>query len=352
MADLYHLLDELQEREEEANNVRQDEDDDDEGQILLAEEDDDNSERGRARASVRGKSKTTNDNRRETFETAATADMSYGNEDDDEGYGFDNMDGAHPVIPESLRQRNRADEGQQYDDEDVGGGINDLLEEEFDDLKATNKAGTRSLLQDEEEEMGQSKGIYAKLHQQWLQERHCPELLPYDEHLVEDLKLELEQKQEDLDDQMESIRGSAEEKAVQLLMADLQQQDLDRAKFVLADWLNQRLHKMEAHALHILRTRADRLSDIERDYLTKYQALVEKHLQKTVTTHLLEAWKELDSPEMIDTPDYSGYHFWLVKGEPLVEMDVDQVHDVGSCLIAKYTKMREHLESGKVELLI
>jgi hypothetical protein len=183
--------------------------------------------------------------------------------------------------------------------------------------------------------------LYSKLHHHWLQERHGPELLEYDDAMVDDLKQLLEERQEWID---QTLEGSSE--SVDALMMAMAQLDLDRVKFVLSDWLTCRLSKIEAHPLY-MREQVDHLSDAELAYLKQYGTLLEHHLRQTVLDHIPEAWQSLDEANMIDQPDYDGYHFWLVK-ETIDNGETEQ--EAGTCLVAKYKDMRENMRENKVEL--
>lgn len=191
--------------------------------------------------------------------------------------------------------------------------------------------------------------LYTKLHHFWHQERHCPELLEYDADMVEQVQAQIEARQEWIDQLLEDTAASnltAGHASVQCLLATMAQVDLDRIKYVLENWMAQRLAKIEAHPLH-MREHVDNLSDAELEYLKEYGSLLEDHLRQTVLDHIPEAWQSLDEPHMIDQPDYNGYHFWLVN-EPIEVDDVEQ--DEGSCLVAKYSALRDRMKEGKVEL--
>ena len=192
----------------------------------------------------------------------------------------------------------------------------------------------------EEETQHVENEICKRLHRHWTQERNCPELLEYDSSLVEELKEQFEERQEWID----RLEGSSE--SVDALMATLAQLDLDRSKFVLSDWLSRRLDKLEAHPLY-MREKVDHMSDAELEYLKQFGALFEHHLRHTVLDQIPEAWQSLDEESMIDKPDYDAYHFWLVK-ETIDNGEME--HEEGSCLVAKYKDMREHMREGKVEL--
>jgi hypothetical protein len=182
--------------------------------------------------------------------------------------------------------------------------------------------------------------LCSRLHHHWSQERNCPELLEYDQAMVEDLKAHFEERQEWID----QLEGSSE--SVDGLMATLAQLDLDRVKFVLSDWLSRRLDKIEAHPLY-MREKLDHMSDAELEYLKQFGALFEHHLRQTVLDHIPEAWQSLDEPSMIAKPDYDAYHFWLIK-EKIDDGEME--HEEGTCLVAKYKDMREHMREQKVEL--
>jgi hypothetical protein len=137
-----------------------------------------------------------------------------------------------------------------------------------------------------------------------------------------------------------------------LLMAGLAQQDLDRAKFTLSDWLTVRLNKVEKYPLYIMRSTESKelLSETEYEYCKAYEMLVVDHLEKTVTDRIPEAWRRLDSPNMIDQPDFEGYHFWLIK-ETILDKEGNGL-DVGNCVVAKYIDMKDNMLQNKVDILI
>ena len=110
----------------------------------------------------------------------------------------------------------------------------------------------------------------------------------------------------------------------------------------------------------------------QRSYLRQYGELLEKHFRITVLNHLpKDAWKKLDEPEMIDSPDLDQFVFCRVvetvqidvRGELSVlnedfTNDEDefgdniQEHAAGSCLIVMYKQVRDLVLDGKIELLL
>jgi len=307
MADLNNLLGELQEVEEEEEDIFH---------HALDDDDDDHNKAGRPG--------------RPSVETAATEPMT--------GEDWESP-GRYIDVPVALQEAKRR-RGDYYDDDDNVEAANvDFL------------AGDDTAADEEEGVQHQMNELYTKLHTFWHQEKHCPELLEYDSDVVEQVKEQIEARQEWIDQLLEDTATAAGlnagEASVQHVLATLAQVDLDRVKYVLANWMAQRLEKIEAHPLH-MREKVDHLSDAELDYLKEYGPLLEVHLRQTVLDHIPEAWQKLDEANMIDQPDYDGYHFWLVNEVIEAEEDVEQ--DEGSCLVAKYSAMREFMREGKVEL--
>lgn len=315
MADLYHLLDEL-----------------------------DENEAADAAAATAAVSTTKDSSRRLTVETAVTEMLSE-DEDDHDIDGNDALDNARPEIPETLQKAAKEQDEYYYKNYNKGGNTN--KNGDFDDGTISDKFNEKvgnGYIDNEEEELVPNE-LYTKLNSLWLQERHCPELLDYDEEMVEELVRTFEEREEEIDEMADS------HDPVELLLSSLQQQDMDRAKFVLSDWLTQRLEKIEAHPLH-MRTKIDSMSASEVEYLQAYGMLMEHHLNATVLNHngILEAWRGLDDPEMIDKPDFEGYHFWFLKQSILDEEEGVQ-HDAGTVLIASYIDMKDDMKQNKVELL-
>ena len=94
-------------------------------------------------------------------------------------------------------------------------------------------------------------------------------------------------------------------------------------------------------------THITRLQKVE--FLKDYKASVERHFQTTVTDHFSQdVWKQLDAPDMIDAPDLDAFVFFKC----LVDITMnDQQLAAGTCLIARYNRVRDFFQQGKVELM-
>jgi GINS complex subunit 4 len=91
--------------------------------------------------------------------------------------------------------------------------------------------------------------------------------------------------------------------------------------------------------------------------LKGYGKLVENHLRRTVLDHVSkDALKNLDEPEMIDTPDLEQYVFVNIKESCEIDLGTQdepnmQQHDEGTTLITRYNVVRELFIQGKVDLI-
>lgn len=81
-------------------------------------------------------------------------------------------------------------------------------------------------------------------------------------------------------------------------------------------------------------------------------------MRRTVTDHFpQDAWKKLDEPEMIDEPNLDTYVFVRSKEDVSIENGTEenpdpQQHDAGACLIVRYSRIRNLVLEGKLELLV
>lgn len=104
---------------------------------------------------------------------------------------------------------------------------------------------------------------YTKLKTWWQQERQSPELLPYNEELLQGLIRSVEERLE-----MENAELSSNPN-LQALFASLVRMDTERVQYVVTDLLRTRLEKIEKHPLY-MRRMADRMSVAE---VSKYTFL-------------------------------------------------------------------------------
>mmetsp|Transcript_2120 Transcript_2120/g.3129 ORF Transcript_2120/g.3129 Transcript_2120/m.3129 type:complete len:283 (+) Transcript_2120:86-934(+) len=203
---------------------------------------------------------------------------------------------------------------------------------------------------------------YTRLRSLWVREMLSPELMSYQDDTI-NMELELLLGQEEtIEKYAQQQQQSGKDQHETALLADITKLDAARVKFIVQDLLTSRLNKIEEHALYN-REVVDRMSDEEVKYLKSYGELLEKHFKRTVLDHLpKDAWKKLDDPGMIDSPDLNKFVFCRVlherveidntlEGEEKDDMNI-QEHQQGACLIVRYGAIKSLLSEEKVELLM
>ena len=86
--------------------------------------------------------------------------------------------------------------------------------------------------------------------------------------------------------------------------------------------------------------------------------LLERHLHRTVLDHFpQDAWKKLDAPEMIDKPNLETYVFVKALDDVAIDNGTKDVPDIqhhegGTCLIVRYSRVRDLFLQDKLELLL
>lgn len=100
---------------------------------------------------------------------------------------------------------------------------------------------------------------YTRLYAAWAQECRSPELLPIDVELIDRVRCAVAERQEENEDSAAPETGNIN---IDALFRRLQHIDLQRAKFLLADLLQRRLAKIQAHPLY-MRNLTDRMCEAE-----------------------------------------------------------------------------------------
>jgi len=102
---------------------------------------------------------------------------------------------------------------------------------------------------------------YTRLYTAWAQECQSPELRPLDQAVLMELRAAVAAAEDDEndDDNNDNNNNNVD---VQMLFRSLQHIDLQRVKFLLADLLQRRLQKIQAHPLY-MRNLTERMSQAE-----------------------------------------------------------------------------------------
>lgn len=190
------------------------------------------------------------------------------------------------------------------------------------------------------------------LMKSWINERCSPDLLPYN-NLVNDL---LEQ----LEVQSEIIEANKNENVNAAFQNMLCQQEMDRVKFIIKNYLRTRLHKIEKYANYIYQNPVyyDRLSEKEIEFCEQYKELIDAHLLKSSLETAPSFLQKLNEPSMIVKPVLDEPVFCRVK-EDLGRVQIQGSQGTSDTVdmqknnifMLRYKAIESFLEEGKVELL-
>lgn len=141
------------------------------------------------------------------------------------------------------------------------------------------------------------------------------------------------------------------------------QTELERWKFLIRSLLRARLAKIDKHTLYYLSTPElqARLSDVERAYATRHQALLHEHFMSSFLGGFPEQLRGLADTaggiSMVGGPDEdSGVFVRGVVEEVVVlgrgrEEDGEVEVGKGEIVVARWSDVKEHVERGEMELV-
>ncbi|GAQ85666.1 hypothetical protein KFL_002480040 [Klebsormidium nitens] len=196
------------------------------------------------------------------------------------------------------------------------------------------------------------------LKRAWRDEKAAPEILPYQEELLERVK-------EQVEFQEELIQDSQSDPNLETIVT-LYKLDVDRIKFLMRSYLRTRLEKIEKHAIHIAGgDSVKRLSPKELNYLEKFCDMLDQYMDRAVLSELPATYNKLlhqyesegKEPDMVPRPDLDTFVFARAK-EHLGLIELDERGDEnpvtiteGELFIIRYRLIRGFLENGQVELV-
>lgn len=187
----------------------------------------------------------------------------------------------------------------------------------------------------------------AQLRQAWINEKCAPDLLFYQDRLVESAKRKMRKHEA----ASEQLLANEEER----FQAKLLQMDVARMRFVLSSYLRVRLLKICKFTTHLLLEHRARLSKAEGDFALSYIRSMENHFHQafldrvpTMLHKLDEGPSEVVSVNMVTEPDRNTFVYLRVN-DPSAYQDAGV--SKGDILLARYASVFDKMERGEVELL-
>ncbi|KAJ4969469.1 hypothetical protein NE237_016170 [Protea cynaroides] len=194
------------------------------------------------------------------------------------------------------------------------------------------------------------------LKRAWRNEKASPEILQFQTSLVQRSREQIQL----MEDTVEEFPKNCTDP----LTVSLYQMDLDRMLFVLRSYLRTRLQKIEKYFIHISKSDLwNRLSDQEQKFAKKCTDYMEKHLQRSVLSHLPYGYQSIlrqsissEEDDMVPEPRLDTFVFCKSKGsvgafqlddsgDEIVDLVADDLY------VLRYKSIKSLVESGQIDLV-
>ncbi|KAK7036720.1 GINS complex subunit [Paramarasmius palmivorus] len=196
-----------------------------------------------------------------------------------------------------------------------------------------------------------------QLMRHWMNERHCPDILPAQEELLSSLLDHIRRQS----DAVQLLRGEPSTSEEEHLRIMLVQTEVERVKFVVRSYVRTRLYKIEKYARWIMQNPdiQSRITMSERAHASRHANLTDKHLHQSVLQSLPETQSHLDDtpifmPPMVTAPDNTRPVFVhaLTTCQPIRFADGTSLQmEKGHISLMPYSSCEELLLRGDVELV-
>ena len=198
----------------------------------------------------------------------------------------------------------------------------------------------------------------------WRTEVSSPEILQYEEDLVNELRSMLKSQDSNLERELDGLDNDEDDdnddKASRAAILDMYTMEMERIKYSLARYLRTRILKIE-NSVHYLITsdHQDRLSDQEKDFLEKVNTINNNYFEDQITRNVASRpeYKKYLKPMKDDLvlnaePDQDSYVFAMTHddidvrvGNQAVTMNAHGVY------IMNFNSVREEVLDKKVFLM-
>ena len=210
----------------------------------------------------------------------------------------------------------------------------------------------------------------AKLKRAWMNEKCAPEILQFQADLVARVTEQVEHQEATVSSARAAAAaaGGAASGGLDDLTAHIMHAELNRVRFMLRSYYRTRLHKIEAHVVHVVKETEvyEKLSPQEQEYAKDYANLIEGHFGSVLKdlpdryTSMLQQIEEEDGPfDMVAEPNLDKHVFCRIKedrGDFLLDPnDPDPANTVelnmGDIYLIRYRFIKGLLEEDALELI-
>ncbi|GME80919.1 unnamed protein product [Ambrosiozyma monospora] len=222
--------------------------------------------------------------------------------------------------------------------------FNDILK----DFETTSRSRLRS------DDTLRAEDLQA-LTQAWIQERTIPEVLPYEEDLLERI-LERMRKQIEFIE-LNSIELQKHEREIKLLLV-IVESELDRVQFLIRSYVRTRLMKIDQFSVYIRSNEQElkKLSGNETVYMERHLDLLMELYNRQFLKNLPESLQALDEGgglvHMVEKPDLHMPVFVKCGENGMVMIEGEEVElEKEGIYVMRYSAVKELVKMGSMIVL-
>ena len=210
----------------------------------------------------------------------------------------------------------------------------------------------------------------------WRNEKLSPEILQYEDEMVEAVKEALDEREAMIEDGEEAIAAAAHSGTNKIESASMYwyRKEMERIRFILNSYLRVRLWKIQKYTLHFLSDEEswNRLSEAEQKFATAFSSLGERHFKDCFLRELPKKYQvcfdrlrrdsnaicrpqAIDDREMMVIPDLRKFVVLQANEDRDNVMIENGKHHVnlqkGNIFVASYDNFKHLVYDGVVDLI-
>ncbi|KAK9454230.1 hypothetical protein V1511DRAFT_461114 [Dipodascopsis uninucleata] len=212
----------------------------------------------------------------------------------------------------------------------------------------------------------QKRQDFERLVNVWQTERVCPDILQFQEELIETMMERIREQIEFIEEKL--TKDQMKHNKLQLLIIET---DLERVKFLIRSYLRSRIHKasfslltihqIDRYHMYIL-SKPDvltKLSSSETRYVQRYASQLKRYYDRRFLSSLPKSLQRLDDTaggvKMIEAPDTSEVVFFKVLKDSNQSITLGEDDTVtleqGNIYVLPYNAIKRLVKDGTVQLV-
>lgn len=236
---------------------------------------------------------------------------------------------------------NRTAEEGRRDDKQVVKGIIDNFENQFyEDLHASRGRSEQLIEKEKEQDI-------KLLRQAWIKEKMVPDILPYEEGLIERIIERIRNQLAFIE--MNSVELQTQEKDIKLMLV-IVESELERVQFLIRSYVRLRLQKIDQYALHIQenehqrkKLNSDEITYMEGHLAMLYELFEDQFLRKT----RIRESNIGEDESMVDEPDLDRHVFLQCTEPARATIDAEELLlSPGEVYVMRYRNVAKLLSQG------